>query len=223
MCVILVVMLKVKKSSENVSRRGRPPADQVQCRNEALLDAATEVFLESGFAGAKMNVIAKKSGASMETLYVRYPTKSDLFAALIERKASRLASAIGPLSPDREPREVLTHYALEVIGMMAKPDTRKLHRIVIAESIEAPELGAMFWDLGPGRGFKMVATYLNEQNRRGTLHASHAERSAGFLLAMLVGGLVLRSTLGLETMIESQEEQRDWAAYVVDNFLRTLS
>ena len=215
-------MRKVTKSANNVSRRGRPPADQTEHRNEVLLDAATEVFLSSGFTGAKMKEIARKAGASMKTLYVRHPSKADLFAALIERKASRLASAIGPLSPDSNPREVLTHYALEVVAMMAKPDTRKLHRIVIAESIETPELGAVFWDLGPGRGFKMVEAYLNEQNRRGTLHVPNAERSAGFLLAMLVGGLVLRSTLGLRTMIESEREQRDWATYVVDNFLQTL-
>ena len=216
-------MLKEKKSAKTVSRRGRPPADQIERRNEALLDAATAVFLESGFAGAKMNVIAKKAGASIETLYTRYPTKAHLFAALIERKASRLASAIGPLSPDLEPHAALTHYALEVIGMMAKPDTRQLHRIVIAESIEVPELGTMFWEAGPGRGFKMVGAYLHEQDRKGILNVPSADRSAGLLLAMLVGGLVLRSTLGLRTMIESQEEQRDWAAYVVDNFLQTLS
>lgn len=216
-------MLKVKNKSKDLSRRGRPPADQIERRNEALLDAATEVFFESGFAGAKMNEIAKKAGASMETLYARYATKADLFAALIERKASHLASAIGPLSPDLEPREALTHYALQVIGMMSKADTRQLHRIVIAESIEAPELGAMFWESGPGRGFKMVGAYLDEQNRRGALNIPSAHRSAGLLTAMLVGGLVLRSTLGLKTMIESQQEQRDWATYVVDNFLRSLS
>lgn len=216
-------MLKEENSSKKVSRRGRPPADQIERRNEALLDAATAVFLESGFAGAKMNAIAKKAGASIETLYTRYPTKAHLFAALIERKASRLASAIGPLSPDLEPRAALTHYALEVIGMMSKPDTRQLHRIVIAESIEVPELGTMFWEVGPGRGFKMVGEYLYEQDRRGILNVPSADRSAGLLLAMLVGGLVLRSTLGLKTVTESQEEQRDWANYVVTNFLRSLN
>lgn len=208
-----------KTAGKRASRGGRPPADQSEQRKQALLDAATEVFLKAGFSGAKMNVIAKRAGCSMETLYTRYPNKAELFTALIERKSSSLLHVIGPLDPASPPREALTHYGVELITMMTMPDTQKLHRIVIAGSIEAPELGAMFWEAGPGRGFKIIRAYLHEQNLRGTMQVENPDRTAGMLMGMFVGGIALRSTLGLPGMIHTKEATYGWAAYVVNMFL----
>jgi TetR/AcrR family transcriptional repressor of mexJK operon len=216
-------MPKVKKSVAAPSRRGRPPATQVESRNAELLDAATEVFLEAGFAGAKMTVIAKRAGASMETLYARYPTKAELFVAIIERKTSGLLHLIGPLSPDRKPREALTHHAMELLSMMTNPDTQKFHRLVIASSIGSPELGEMFWNAGPGRGHQIIRTYLNEQKLRGTLSIENVDRTTGLYIGMMSGGMSLQATLGLKTMLQSEPERRAWAEYVVDMFLKMLS
>src|ERR1700761_5951052 len=77
------------------SARGRPPAEEVAARAERLLDVATEVFLEKGFKGASVSEIARRAGASKQTLYARYPSKAALFAALVERKASLLFERIG--------------------------------------------------------------------------------------------------------------------------------
>lgn len=207
---------------KTVSRRGRPPASEVESRNAELLNAATEVFLEEGFSGAKMNVIAKRAGASMETLYARYPTKNELFAALIERKSSGLLDVIGPMHGDRSPREALTSYAEELVGMMTMPDTQKLHRLVIAGSIGNPELGARFWEAGPGRGFKVLAAYLGQQNARGTLVVRDVPRATGMFMGMMVGGIALRATLGMPTFVQTTEDRKAWAEYVVECFLKTL-
>lgn len=213
-------MAKVKRAAKVPTRRGRPAANEVESRNARLLDAATEVFLEAGFPGAKMNEIARRAGASMETLYSRYPNKAELFAALIERKSSRLLHAVGSLSPEREPEEALSTYGLELVGMMSKPDTQSLHRLVIAGAIESPELGALFWKAGPGRGFKILRGYLSAQVERGTMVMADVDRATGLLMAMLVGGLALRSTLGLRTFLASRDDQREWVRYVVNGFLQ---
>ncbi len=210
-----------KTAGKQASRGGRPPADESEQRKAALLDAATEVFLEAGFSGATMSTIAKRAGSSMETLYARYLNKAELFTALIEREASRLFDVVGPLDPASPPRETLTRYGLELITMLAMPDNQKLHRIVIAGSIEAPELGIMFWEAGPGRGFQIVRTYLYEQKVRGTLKLGDPDHAAGMLMGMFVGGIALRSTLGLPIAFQTQEARNKWAAYVVDNFLKT--
>lgn len=92
-----------------------------------------------------MTTIAKRAGASKETLYARYPNKLQLFAALLERKSSSLREVIASLDPEREPREALTSYGIELVSMMTMADTQKLHRIVIAGSIDSPELGTNLW------------------------------------------------------------------------------
>ena len=214
-------MSKAKKMGA-VSRRGRPPAALVEARHAALLDAATAVFLEAGFAGAKMAVIARRAGASMETLYDRYSTKADLFAAVIERKSSGLLQLIGPLSPDRKPREALTHYAVELVAMMSHPETQRLHRSVIAGSIGSPQLGEMFWKAGPGRGFHIIRSYLSEQKEMGTLSIDNVDRATSLFMGMMVGGIVMRATLGLKTIVQTDVERRASAEYVVGMFLKML-
>ena len=215
-------MGKVHKVSTNKSKRGRPAAKEVERHHAKLLDAATEVFLQAGFAGAKMTLIAKKAGASMETLYSRYPTKSQLFEALIERKSSGLFDSVGPFSPDRDIREALLRFAVELLAMMMKPDNRELHRLVIAESIAFPELGLTFWRAGPGRGFAAIRNYLEQQRSSGNIMVDDVDRAAEVFLSLLVGGITLRTNLGLRSLAHSRKQQLNWAKYSVDLFLSTL-
>src|SRR5882757_5787756 len=149
------------------SVRGRPPADEVAARATRLLDVATDVFLEQGFKGASMSEIARRAGASKQTLYARYPSKAALFAALVERKASHLFEAIGPLGEGRSLRDTLVHCGSELLELIVSKDARGVHRVVTAECVEFPELGEIFWERGPGRTRAMLASYLRAQQKLG--------------------------------------------------------
>src|ERR1700743_336175 len=100
------------------SARGRPPAEEVASRAERLLDVATEVFLEQGFKGASMSEIARRAGASKQTLYARYPSKAALFAGLVERKSSLLFEAIGALGQDIGLRDALLRFGYTLLTMI---------------------------------------------------------------------------------------------------------
>ena len=146
---MLVSMKKkapVRKNSlkNRRSARGRPPAREVASRAERLLDVATEVFLEKGYKGASMIEIARRAGASKQTLYARYPSKAELFAGLIERKAAHLFEAIGSLDDGRSIRDTLIDCGANLLELIVSPDARGVHRVVIAECVEFPELGAVF-------------------------------------------------------------------------------
>ena len=54
--------------------------------DERLLDAATAVFATDGFAHAKMETIAARAGTTKPTLYARFGSKEDLFAAAVQRE-----------------------------------------------------------------------------------------------------------------------------------------
>lgn len=53
-------------------------------RRAQVLDAAREVFVESGFHGAAMDVIADRAGVSKPVLYQHFPGKLDLYLALLD-------------------------------------------------------------------------------------------------------------------------------------------
>ena len=205
------------------SARGRPPASEVATRAENLFDVATEVFMEQGFNGASMSDIARRAGASKQTLYARYPSKAALFAALIERKSSSIFEAIGPLDASRSPRETLIHFGSEFLSMIFTEDARCLHRVVIAECVEFPELGEMFWAIGPGRTRAVLADYLRSQHALGAIRCDDPERAVSALLGMLFGEASLRSNLGIRSPIAaSRAERLAWVNYAVDTFLASM-
>jgi AcrR family transcriptional regulator len=205
------------------SARGRPPAHEVASRASNLLDAATDVFLEQGFKGASISAIARRAGASKQTLYARYPSKHALFAALIERKSARIFEAIGPLNQDRSLRETLVHFGCELLSMILADDARSLHRLVIAEGLEFPELGEMFWDLGPGRTHAMLADYLRVQQAEGTIQCGDLDRAIDTLVGLLFGAASLRTNLGLPMPhMKSRAQQASWVNYAVDVFLSSM-
>jgi AcrR family transcriptional regulator len=73
-----------------------PATSQRQRRKDArpleLLDAALELFVEKGFASTRAEEVAQRAGVSKGTLYLYYPSKEELFKAVIVRSlTSRIA------------------------------------------------------------------------------------------------------------------------------------
>ncbi len=205
-------------TKQRKSVRGRPPVHEAAVRANKLLDVATDVFLEQGFKGASMSEIARRAGASKQTLYARYPSKSSLFAALMERKSSTLFEAIGPLNQERSLRETLVHFGSELLAMILAEDARSLHRLVIAECLEFPELGELFWEMGPGRCRAMLADYLRTQS---TVLYHDPDQATDALLGLLVGSAALRVNLRLPTpIVKSQAQRTSWVHFAVDIFLQ---
>lgn len=204
------------------SARGRPPAGEAATRAENLLDVATGVFLDKGFKGASMIEIARRAGASKQTLYARYPSKAALFAALVERKASHLFEAIGPLE-GRSLRETLVHCGSALLELIVSEEARGVHRVVIAECMEFPELSEIFWERGPGRVRAMLADYLRAQQKSGNIRCDDPEQAVEILLGLVVSGASLRAWLGIRpTLVSTPAQRKAWVNYAVDIFLSAM-
>lgn len=55
-----------------------------QARPGELLQAALTLFVEKGFAGTRVEEVAARAGVSKGTLFLYFPTKEDLFKALVQ-------------------------------------------------------------------------------------------------------------------------------------------
>src|SRR6187551_1934828 len=73
------------------SRPTRLPRDQ---RRIQLLDAASEVFAAKGYHAAAMDDIADVAGVSKPVLYQHFPSKLDLYLALLDQSCDRLAEVV---------------------------------------------------------------------------------------------------------------------------------
>src|ERR1700733_1275130 len=83
-------------SKRRLVRIGRPPRGRVGEVDERILDAAQQVFLEHGLAGASIDEIASLASAGKPTIYARHSGKEALFAAVVirnvEHNLARFAS-----------------------------------------------------------------------------------------------------------------------------------
>jgi len=144
-------------------------------KRRAILDAATEAFLEQGYGGTSMDSIAAAAGVSKQTVYQHFGDKQRLFRELITAtvqaasdpvydEARRLADS-GRIEDD------LRDLARRLLALVMQPTMLRLRRLVIAEARRFPELGRVFYDQGPGRTIATLAETFAELAAQGKLHA----------------------------------------------------
>jgi AcrR family transcriptional regulator len=63
-------------------------------RRAQLLDAARDVFVAHGFHAAGMDDIAVRAGVSKPVLYQHFPSKLDLYLALLDASTASLVDAV---------------------------------------------------------------------------------------------------------------------------------
>src|SRR5215208_116602 len=68
-------------------------------RRPMVLDAAFKLFLEHGYDGTSMDAIARAAGVSKPVVYACYPSKDELFKALLSREEERVLGEIASALP----------------------------------------------------------------------------------------------------------------------------
>jgi len=69
-------------------------------RRPLVLDAALRMFVEHGYGGTSMDAIAGAAGVTKPVVYECYPSKEELFAALLEREEERLLGEVRSALPE---------------------------------------------------------------------------------------------------------------------------
>ncbi len=119
-----------------------------EARPQELLDAALELFVEKGFAATRAEEVARRAGVSKGTLYLYYPSKEELFKAVVRRNLSSLiaegleiASAYEGSSSDLLALLIQTWW--ERFG---STPAAGIHKVVLAEVRNFPELAQFYAD-----------------------------------------------------------------------------
>ena len=89
-------------SATGARPRGRHPRAAhlgPERRRPIVLDAAFELFLEHGYEGTSMEAIARATGVTKPVVYACYPSKEELFNALLRREEERVLAEIAEALP----------------------------------------------------------------------------------------------------------------------------
>ncbi len=84
-------MSVVSEAGRSAARGQRLPRRE---RRAQLLDAAREVFVGSGYHAAAMDDIAEAAGVSKPVLYQHFPSKLELYLALLDASSEELVAAV---------------------------------------------------------------------------------------------------------------------------------
>ncbi len=199
------------------------PAIQRSPKAEQVLDAAATVFLEQGFGAASMDAVAQAAGVSKATVYAHFAGKDALFAAIVERACLRYAEILG--SPDMGEADVaavLRSVGSNFLGLLLRPQTLAIFRVVVAETPRFPSLGRVFFESGPRRVLERVEGFIRAAAERGQLRVTDPHRAAEHFLGLLKGELHMKMVLGLTEEVSPREFDATVDA-AVSTFLRAYA
>src|SRR3954447_12568621 len=111
-----------------------------QAKRQAILDAATAAFLQSGYA-TSVDDIAAAAGVGKQTVYRHFGDKQALFLAALAAARETGENRSPPASVSTgDPMTALTRMGEQILAVALSPTVAALHRLTIAEIGNHPEL-----------------------------------------------------------------------------------
>ncbi len=198
------------------SAKRRRSSSRGQQRKAKILSAATRLFLSQGYGETSIDAIVEKSGGSKATLYSYYPTKADLFRAVVD---SIVSTQEGPqLKSLDNVREALVNFAEHRLAVVFSSNHRALMRLIISERERFPDIARMYYEQGPLRSHSVLRDYFEALIEKGLLDIRSADEACEFFRGMLMHQRYIEQ-LYLDASPLSPEEIGVKARHVVDRFL----
>jgi len=169
-----------------------PKAGLMARKRAQIVAAARQAFLDEGYAGSSVNRIADAAGVSIKTLYRHFPSKDDLFSAVMQA-----ACQVAPDTAADEAREDWTMLPPERGIVLAgeeylrhalSPEQIALYRVVIRDAQRFPELDERYEAEVVGHREAMFAAYLDRWAPASGWTLRDSRQAAGLFAALLNAG-----------------------------------
>ena len=187
-------------------------------KRDAIVQAAIAEFRDNGFEATSVDKVAARAEVSKRTLYNHFPSKDELFAAILhilwESSASALQRAYEPARPVREQLLELLHGKL---AMLADDNFLALARVAIAAGLHSPERAQeMVARLGEKDGG--LVDWIRAAQKHGALKAGDATQ-AYKQLESLVKGVAFWPQVAMGQPVLNARAQKQLANATADLFL----
>ena len=144
-----------------------------------------------------MSGIAAALGGSKGTLWNHFPSKEELFSAVLDRVAtayrvqlSQILDPCGLLEP------TLLRACRSLLDKVCSAQAIALHRLIYAEGARFPELSRIFFELAPRHTRALLADFIQGAMDRGQLRQADPADAARTLMALTMAGSHQQLMLG---------------------------
>ena len=185
-------------------------------KRQRALDAALTVFSQNGYTAATMDAIAVQAGLSKPTLYQYFPSKDELFNAMMFTPRQQMLMAFDLSADDCHVAQLL-EFSWTYANTVMKPEFLALARLVIADAQRNPELGEHYQAIGPDKVLKGLAEFMESQASKGRLDIEDAE-----LAAEDFWGLILSAARNKALHVPSARISKEELSKYINNGLKVF-
>lgn len=171
-----------------------------------ILKAAAETFIEHGFNGVSIDQIAIKAGVSKPTIYSHFESKEHLFIAIMNSVCDSFEAPFQDPGSDSEALStILVKIADNYTRSILQPEVVALHRLFVAEAERFPALSRRYYEVGPRRVHKTLATFFKRRMERGEIREGDPMLLAQFFAALIISPPRTRQLFAVD-------KRANWAA-----------
>ncbi|HYD13360.1 MAG TPA: TetR/AcrR family transcriptional regulator [Allosphingosinicella sp.] len=167
-----------------------------EARPGDIVAAALAVFAEKGFAGARIEEIARRAGVSKGTVYLYFETKGDLFRAVVHDAIIPNIDEIGAmaLAMDLPFAEVLRTLLPRFAGLVTTRPIGAVVKMVVGESRNFPELARVWHDEVIAKGVALISGLILRGQERGEVRPGDPRTYAFSIMGPMLIGVLWRET-----------------------------
>lgn len=186
---------------------------KAQQKQESILLIAEELFLQLGYGATSMDMIAKKTGFTKQTIYRYFPSKENLFTSVMQAVRSKNNASFSFSS--KSVQEELQHYGEYVLAFHLHPSAVGLYRLMLTEGIQE-NLSQAFMKTGPNQVIQTLTEFLQQR---------YPEQAECEFCAQMFISMVLaprnQILMGFKKRLK-KSEQKEHIQKVVQHFLKMI-
>lgn len=153
-------------------------------RKVMILDAALEAFAAYGYETCNVDAIAELAGIGKGTIYRHFPSKLELFAAVVERGHNELLKRFDQIAHAQcgVSEHIMMGLTQFVDFFVEFPD---YYRVMMIEQPEVRLKVKLDMDAGYHHFLKVITATVREDIRRGVIKKVDPELAAQFFLSLM--------------------------------------
>jgi AcrR family transcriptional regulator len=176
-------------------RRWRRRPDE---RPRQILEAAFRVFGARGLHQATLDDVARAAGITKGTIYLYFPSKAGLFAAMLKDRIGAVIPAVDPADgrAPAPPAARLAAVGRDLYRFLCSPAYLSMFRSVVSEAARFPEVASEVYRQGVLTANRRLAAVIEAGTRSGACRAVDPMIAARAFVGMFLVFAISQRLLG---------------------------
>jgi len=194
-------------------------------RRQQIVQAAIALFARKGFEGTTTKEIALATGVSEALIFRHFPTKQDLYSAIIDHKMREchhlLLEEVREAMAHRDDRAFFVRLAEEILRMYREDP--EFIRLMLFSALEGHELSRMVYERHVAGMFEELVAYIARRVRERAFRAVDPRVAARAFVGMVAHHALVRELFDPSERLLKLDDRaaaRSFAAIFLDGVAR---